>query len=386
MSSVVRSSLKRFDLEQNSINNPLFLSICRLFNQNFFTRQRKLSLGPLVLSILNRKGLTLSMELRKFFRQLNPNKNDVISNAGYLKQRLKLNPSAFLYLNNLRLKNFYEDEKDNLLKLKGYFLFAIDGSKINLPNTPLNQLTYGVQENQSGQKSQAGLSCMFDVLNKMVLDCTVSQITYSERAEAKKHIEKVPEIIGDQPFIVVFDRGYPSSFLFMDIMEKNQKFVVRLSSKDFRKEQDDMKSDDEDVEIKFTPARINPYRKTPLADRLREKGSMNLRFVKIILPGNVVEVLATNLSREEFTKEEIGYIYRSRWYIMPISALYPLCRYFLNADFLIFAVKIRYLYGKYRHYYFSPLSLLNVSSSSAYLNVTSSLKTESPFSASFLCA
>ena len=79
-------------------------------------------------------------------------------------------------------------------------------------------------------------------------------------------------------------------------------------------------------------------------------------------------------------------VYSIRWTIMLISALLSLCRFFFNADFLIFAVKTRYLYGKYRHYYFSPLSFFKISSSSAYLNVTLSLKTESSFSSSFLCA
>ena len=62
------------------------------------------------------------------------------------------------------------------------------------------------------------------------------------------------------------------------------------------------------------------------------------------------------------------------------------CRYFINADVLISAVKTESLYGKYRHYYFRPLSFFIVSSSSAYLKATSSLKTESAFSSSFLWA
>lgn len=313
MNNVVRSSLERFEEEQSHIKGSMFSSICRGLNINHFTRKRKLSIEPLIQSILNRKGLTLSMEIRKFYRVFNPNEKNVISNVGYLKQRLKLNPEAFTYLNNLRIKNFYRDEKDSLLKLKGYFLFAVDGSKINIPNTLENQEIYGVNQNQNGQRAQAGFSSLFDVLNKMIIDCSISPVTYSERAEAEKHIKEVPTVIGDQPFIVTLDRGYPSSFLFMDLMDKNQKFVVRLSSKDFRKEQTTMQSDDEDVEIKFTPARINPYRKTPLADRLKERGSINLRFVKIKLPGNTVEVLATNLSRQEFSQDEISDIYRSRW-------------------------------------------------------------------------
>lgn len=253
------------------------------------------------------------MDLRRFFQLLKFNSTETISTAGYLKQRMKLNPAAFLYLSDFHVKNFYSDEMPSLKKLKGYFLFAIDGSKVNLPNTPENQILYGTQANKTTKQTQAGISTLFDVLNMMILDCTINHITFSERSEADKHIKKVPHFIEDQPFIIILDRGYPSSFLFMNMIEANQKFVVRLSSTDFKREQGKMTTDDEDVEVRFTQDRINPYRRTARADRLRKAGSMHLRFIKVILPGDTVEVLATNLSREEFSRQEIGQIYGLRW-------------------------------------------------------------------------
>lgn len=310
--NVVRKSGERFNKDMSCIEDKSFIQRCRLKVQHF-TRRRKLSVEPLVLSILNRTGVTLSMDIRRFFRLFKSNRTDTISNAGYLKQRMKLNPAAFLYLSDFHVKNFYSDEMDKLKTLKSYFLFAIDGSKVNLPNTHENQMMYGAQANQSVKQAQAGISCLYDVLNMMILDCTVNHITFSERSEAEQHIRKIPQFIGDRPSIIILDRGYPSSFLLMNMMEAKQKFVVRLSSKDFKKEQKSMATDDEYVEVKFTQARINPYRKTARADKLRKIGSMHIRFVKIILPGNQVEVLATNLSKEEFSSQEVGKIYGLRW-------------------------------------------------------------------------
>ncbi|MBT9132425.1 MAG: hypothetical protein DDT33_00941 [Firmicutes bacterium] len=308
----MRGSGIRFDRDQACVRSFSFLSICRGINLEYFTRKRKLFLEHLILSILNRKGVTLSMELRRLFRLLKPKTTDVISNPGYLKQRLKLNPAAFTYLNDFHVKNFYEDEKE-LLKYNGYFVLAIDGSHVNLPNTQENQDVYGFQVNQFTRQAQAGVSCMFDVFNKMIMDCTMNHYKFSESDQAEVHIEKIPSILKDQPYVVILDRGYPSSCFFMNRLERNEKFVVRLSSTDFRQEQKDMTTDDEDVEIAFTPARVNYYRKTPFAARLREKGSIRLRFVKIILPRDVIEVLATNLSREEFSQEDIGKLYGFRW-------------------------------------------------------------------------
>lgn len=311
----MRNSHNRLNRDFDFIEGSVFSKICRCFNTNHFTRNRKLSLYHLVLSILNRKGLSLSMELRKFFNLLRPQNPEAISNAGYLKQRLKLNPAAFLSLSDFHVKNFYASEH-NLIKFNNYFVFAVDGSCINLPNTEENHNLYGSQSNStSKQQVQLGVSCLYDVYNKMILDCTVNRCTFNERAQAELHMEKIPFFIQDQRFIVLLDRGYPSSFFFIDRLEKEQKFIVRLNTADFRQEQKNMQSDDEDVEIVFTQARINPYRKTDLANKLKTKGSITLRFVKILLMSGAEEYLATNLPREEFSSEDIKKLYGHRWQI-----------------------------------------------------------------------
>lgn len=307
------NSKDRLNDDFEFIEGSLFSKVCRQLNINHFTRNRKLSLYLLVLSILNRKGLSLSMELRKFFNLLKSKKIESISNVGYHKQRLKLNPAAFLSLSEFHVKNYYRSEQD-LTKFKNHFVFAIDGSNINLPNTPENSNLYGTQSNQSDkQQAQLGISCLYDVYNKMILDCTINRCNFNERLQVEAHVEKIPDFIQTQQFILLLDRGYPSSLFFINRLEKNQKFIVRLGTADFKQEQRNMVSNDEDVEIVFTKTRINPYRKTELAKCLQEKGSILLRFVRILLPGGTIEYLATNLPREEFQADEIKKLYEIRW-------------------------------------------------------------------------
>ncbi|MFR7391605.1 MAG: hypothetical protein ACLUTF_02290 [Anaerostipes hadrus] len=43
--------------------------------------------------MINRKGLTLALELRNYMKIAHPGTS--ISKPGYLKQRMKLNPDAF---------------------------------------------------------------------------------------------------------------------------------------------------------------------------------------------------------------------------------------------------------------------------------------------------
>ena len=53
-------------------------------------------MANLIFSMINRKGLTLYMELRGYMEIAHP-KLDV-STVAYLKQRMKLNPAAIEYL------------------------------------------------------------------------------------------------------------------------------------------------------------------------------------------------------------------------------------------------------------------------------------------------
>ena len=77
-----------------------------------------------------------------------------------------------------------------------------------------------------------------------------------------------------------------------------------------------MKSDDEWVEIEYEYNRIRNWKtKDPefyhfLQDR---KNSLKVRFVKVKLETGEIEILMTNLEKEEFSSKDIEQIYQLRW-------------------------------------------------------------------------
>ena len=77
-------------------------------------------------SMINRKGLTLKLELRGYMNISHPGTE--ISKPGYLKQRMKLNPEAFVDLYQYHNRNFYSDKDAELYTLNGYLVLAADGS------------------------------------------------------------------------------------------------------------------------------------------------------------------------------------------------------------------------------------------------------------------
>jgi hypothetical protein len=288
-----------------------FVNLCRGLKETHFTRIRKMSLDNLMLSVLFRKGRTLQMELRSFKKLLAL--KETISKAGYLKQRLKLNPVAFLALARHHAENFYKDTQ-MVKKKNGYLILAADGSALNIPTNEENLSTYGNASNKNVKpQAQLGLSCLYDTINKMIVDCSINRWKFSEREQALLHIDNMLEVIGNHRCVIILDRGYPSAEFFIDLMERQQKFLVRLSASTFKQEQKQMRNDDCLVEVVFDKTRINPHRGTPTADKLVKAGSIHLRFVRILLQSGEYEYLATNLTPEEFSTKEIGELYRMRW-------------------------------------------------------------------------
>ena len=88
------------------------------------------------------QGKNVSFEIRDFELNKKGGKYVNYSDEAYLKQRRILNPDVFKEMKNLYLKDFYSKPK-YIKKKNGYILCAIDGSKIEILNTPLNRKIFG---------------------------------------------------------------------------------------------------------------------------------------------------------------------------------------------------------------------------------------------------
>ena len=75
-----------------------------------WTRQRNMPLEDILTCILSKKGLSTTMEIRRYFQEVN-RMEQIVSKQNYLKQRKKLNPEVFRVLNQNYLKNFYGSQE-----------------------------------------------------------------------------------------------------------------------------------------------------------------------------------------------------------------------------------------------------------------------------------
>lgn len=311
----MRKSQRLFMNDQSVIKSDSFANLCRGDNPRILVRRRKMPTEDLIYSMLNRKGITLKLELRNYMKISHPGTE--ISKPGYLKQRMKLNPKAIEFLYKNHNKNFYQDQDITPYMYNGYLVLAADGSDVSVPTTAETLERYGTSSrNGTKRHAQMGIGCIYDVLNRFILDCDIMRGKFDEMKTAEKQLDQLSDTIGsEQLYFIIMDRGYPSIPSFLRMIDKDIKFVIRLKSSDFKKEQQELKSNDEDVSIELTKSRRRHYIGTDDEKIIFSRDTFSMRFITVSLDDGKSEVLATNLSRDDFPQKLFKEIYHMRWKI-----------------------------------------------------------------------
>lgn len=290
-------------------------------NKKAFTRNRKIG-DPrlLLLQMFAKKGQTQNTELINFYKDID--KPLDISAVAFFKSRMNFNAEAIRIMSNDFTKLHYEKHIDKMAKLNGYFILAVDGSDIIMPDTEENEKIYGRSKggrtNSDNMPIMGKLSTMCDCVNRLVLDSQIERYKYSEIKLAERHIENVYDNFPNKT-ITVFDRGYVSLKLAYKIMDSGKYFLFRLKKSDFKEYQKELNvGDDKDIEFKFDMKNTNQYRNdTEFRNRLLND-KLTLRMVKILVTdngSNTEEVLLTNIPREDFDIDALKEIYHLRWNI-----------------------------------------------------------------------
>ena len=300
--NIIKERLKKYD----------FITRCRISEKDYI-RKRKVSPQDIILYELNKKGLSSKMEIINF-NNINDIKN--ISSPGLFKQREKLNPDAFIYLMQESLKEFYVGYKKEVKTYKGYVLTGIDGSDFEIPNTKNSREKYnGKQQNQCARVT---VSTCYDLLNHYTLDTIVENYDYSETEMAKKHYETInkEKLLGEFKSIRIMDRNYRNLSSIYHYIKNDDKFLIRIATSVYEKENQSMKSNDEIIEIKYEYNRAKYYRNTdPEFYNYFMSNNVKVRCIKVELETGEIEVLLTNLEKDKFTSAEIKELYNLRWQI-----------------------------------------------------------------------
>ena len=111
------------------------------------------------------------------------------------------------------------------------------------------------------------------------------------------------------------DRGYGSIPDYYYFNKENEKFIIRIASNDLVHYRRKMLKDDDEIELDHDYRRTSKYKeKYPeVYNYFMERKTIKVRLVNIKLETGEIETLVTNLSKEEFTTEEMYGLYGMRW-------------------------------------------------------------------------
>ena len=180
-------------------------------------------------------------------------------------------------------------------------VLAIDGTIYNLPNTPELKEIYGVQTSQGEPQTQAKCSCLYDVLNGLLIDVQMQPVKSSERKIALQHLNYLRRLKPDNN-LVLFDRGYPSLELMRFLDENHICYLMRCSKEKFIRE---LRS--------VTEADVVLHLKDKKIPKTKEKMSTSIRVVQFPLDSGVSEILITNMLDSSLIVEDFKYLYHLRW-------------------------------------------------------------------------
>ena len=215
--------------------------------------------------------------------------------------RQKLDENIFKIINGKVIEEYdstfsYED-----FYYHGHRLYAVDGSKINLPHELINE---GFKvSNDKTDYPQGLLSCLYRLKAGIPYDFILTDDTNERRVSLTHH-----QVLncGD---IVVYDRGYFSYELLLAHVQQGLHAVFRLSESTYTIIRAFMASDEIDKIVTINPGKE--------ASAKLHKNKMTIQSIQLRLIKYRIEnqdyFLGTTLLEQKYTHREFQDIYHSRW-------------------------------------------------------------------------
>ena len=272
--------------------------------KNHFVRKRKLSLFQVIMYLLYTSKASMFQNLSRIREDLECLDFPDISKQALSKARQFINPALFKELYYLSVDLFYKKLPSRKL-WNGYHLFAIDGFKIELPNSKSNFEFFGEMFGypDPSRRFTMGLgSIVYDVLDDYIVHASFQRYLASERSAALEHLHNLEDLNIYQNSVVIFDRGYYSEDMFRYCVEHQHLCLMRL-----KQNYNIAKKCSGDI------ITILPGNEKDGTEDIR------IRVIEVILNDGTKEYLATNLFDSHISQQMFRELYFYRW---PVETKY----------------------------------------------------------------
>jgi len=227
-----------------------------------------------------------------------------ISPSAFCDARKKLDESVFRCVNQKILMEYASQR--GRYRWQGHSLFAVDGSKINLPRELINN---GYKTpNDDAHYPQGLVSCLFELRSRLPFDFDLVSHG-NERRCARKHLNTL-----EADDVVVYDRGYFSYAMLHHHCKTGIHAIFRLQQSTnsvIQRFFDNEGENDKIVTITVSPSRRAEHkRKHPDIDIV----PLKMRLLKYVV-SDTTFCLGTTLTEphQQYPLHEFADVYHSRW-------------------------------------------------------------------------
>ena len=290
-----------------------------------FSRKRKLDIETMIKLLISMRGGSIDKELQSAFP------HEKVSAAAFVKQRGKLSHKDFG-----NILDVFNTMQTDFQTYKGYRLFAVDGTAVNIARNPESESYIQNEEDKKGY-NQLHANILYDILNNLYIYCHMQPQPKMDEIGALRFMLEWLDF--SQKTIVIADRGYESYNTFAHFLENpNIDFLIRVKqSQSAMREIKKLPMIELDTDVSFTITttqtnadKENGYillQKHKHTDKQYSANTRNKRWdfpspypmkfrvVRFLLPSGDYETIATSLPRDIISADDIKELYHMRWRI-----------------------------------------------------------------------
>ena len=290
-----------------------------------FTRNRVLTFNKMIRIIISMGGNSLQKELFDFFKDT----EHFATKSAFVQQREKICPEAFKYLLHQFNKSCADDKT-----YMGYYLYACDGTTVNVAKNPANKETF-ISTQETVGYNQYHVNALYDIINKIYVDAIVQGIHYMNEPQAA--VNMVNSLNHRGKAILICDRNYAALNLIEYCNRKDGlDYLIRVRY-NWITEIKNLPMEEFDKEIVFE-IRTTQTKEDKLAYQCgvakyisgkspkgKNKSSqhwdfespyrMSIRVVRFKITEDTYETVITSLDKCSFSLEKIKELYGLRWNI-----------------------------------------------------------------------
>lgn len=288
---------------RNLFETPEFIEAHRV--PGHFVRKRRLSILQVIIYLFYTTKQAMHLNISNIGVELPELNFPDVSKQAVSKARQGILPSLFKGMFDFSVDHFYQSIGSRKKWRNLYNIFAIDGSKISIPNSISNFENYGKMFSKWNPKrlwSAALCSTIYDVCNDIIVHGLIRPYLASERQAALRHCKELELLNLFSESILIFDRGYFSDWLYRYFAEKGYLCVMRIK--------DNLSIAKQCTSDSLLTLPGNPKKGT---------ADITVRVIAVSLDGGEIEFLATTLFDPSLTSDDFKELYFMRW---PIESKY----------------------------------------------------------------